>query len=199
MEILNSWVKGIVCYSILTAVFMEVLPEKFRKYIRLYMGLLFILLFLSPVIQLFHLENKMEDFFYKENLKIELEDKSFELQLKEEAAMEKLKEEYVQQLKGELSEFMDKQGYALSEAELTWQEDTLASGFGELSALTLVVYPLQEQDAEQREIYVDKVQVAVFQKQEESVEENMLKKALASFYNIDTANINVSIQGGNGV
>lgn len=198
MDVLHSWVKGIVCYSILTAVFMEVLPDKFRKYIRLYMGLLFILLFLSPAIRLFHLEDTMEDFFNKANLKIELEDKSFELQLKEEAALEELKEEYTQQLKGELSGFLDGQGYTLSEVELAWEEDTGEEEFGEVSALRLIVQPLQERDTEPKGIRVDRVQVEVFQKQGESMEENALKNELANFYNIDVANINVSIQGGEG-
>ena len=55
MEGLVTWVKGIVGYSILVAVLTELLPSKFSKYIKLYMGLLFILLFLSPVMDLFHL------------------------------------------------------------------------------------------------------------------------------------------------
>ncbi|MBO5278265.1 MAG: stage III sporulation protein AF [Lachnospiraceae bacterium] len=196
MEALNSWVKGIVCYSILTAVFMEVLPEKFRKYIRLYLGLLFVLLFLSPVIRLFHLEDRMEDFFNRENLKIELEDKSFELQLKEEAALEELKEEYTRQLGEELSGFLSGQGYKLSEVELAWEEDTGKQDFGSVSSLTLVVRPLY--DAEPEGIRVERVKIEVFQKQEESMEERALKNELASFYNIDSSNINVSIQGGEG-
>lgn len=194
MNELISWVKGIVCYSILTAVFMEVLPEKFRKYIRLYMGLLFMLLFLSPVVKLFHLEELMEDFFYKENLKIELEDKSFELKLKEAEAYEELKGEYTAQLEEELESFLAERGYMLSEIALEWTEDTGAENFGAVTAVTLMVEPIQERET--GEITVDKVQIEVFQKQEESMKEKALKNELVNFYNVDEANINVSIQGG---
>lgn len=194
MDGLISWVKGIVCYSILTAVFMEVLPEKFRKYIRLYMGLLFLLLFLSPVVKLFHLEDMMEDFFYKENLKIELEDKSFELELKEADAVEALKEEYTGRLKEELEVFLGERGYVLSEIAMDWTEDTEAENFGEVTAVTLLVKPVQGR--EKGEINIDRVQVEVFAGQEDSMQEKALKNELVSFYNVDEANINVSIQGG---
>lgn len=194
MDGLISWVKGIVCYSILTAVFMEVLPEKFRKYIRLYMGLLFLLLFLSPVVKLFHLEDMMEDFFYKENLKIELEDKSFELELKEADAVEALKEEYTGRLKEELEVFLGERGYVLSEIAMDWTEDTEAENFGEVTAVTLLVKPVQGR--EKGEINIDRVQVEVFAGQEDSMQEKALKNELVSFYNVHEANINVSIQGG---
>ncbi len=194
MDGLISWIKGIVCYSILTAVFMEVLPEKFRKYIRLYMGLLFLLLFLSPVVKLFHLEDMMEDFFYKENLKIELEDKSFELELKEADAVEALKEEYTGKLKEELEVFLGERGYVLSEIAMDWTEDTESENFGEVTAVTLLVKPVQGR--EKGEISIDRVQVEVFAGQEDSMQEKALKNELVSFYNVDEANINVSIQGG---
>lgn len=196
MENLISWVKGIVCYSILTAVLMELLPGKFTKYIKLYMGLLFILLFLSPLMRLFHLEDIMEELFYKENLKIEMEDMGFELQLKEEAAYEELKAEYTRQLTGELSVFLNERGYELSSVDIAWNQNTDRQDFGRVAAVSLTVIPMYSGHAG---IKVDKVRVEVFQKQEENMEEKALKNELVNFYNIDEANINVSIQGGEGV
>ncbi len=193
MESLVTWVKGIVCYSILTAVFSELLPSKYYKYIKLYMGLLFILLFLSPAVKLFHLESLMEDFFHKENLKIELADKSFELELKQQEAYEELLKEYHQQLTNELSAFLEERGYRLISTELVWNEDTESKAFGEVAALKLTVGHEKSKDTD---IYVDRIQVEVFQRQKENGEEKALKNELANFYNIDASNINVSIQGG---
>lgn len=193
MEGLVTWVKGIVGYSILVAVLTELLPSKFSKYIKLYMGLLFILLFLSPVMNLFHLEERMEDFFDKENLKIDLEDKSFELELKQKDVYEEIKEEYTKQLSGELSEFLQGYGYQLQSVDISWNEDTKAATFGEVKKATLSVVPIGEKDSD---IHVDKVQVEVFHRQEENLEEKALKNELANFYNIEEDNINVSIQGG---
>lgn len=195
MQYLVSFIKGIVCYSILTAVFTELLPSQYYKYIRLYMGLLFLLLFLSPAVKLFHLEDRMEDFFYRENLKLELEDKSFELELKEQAAYEELKNEYTRRLEGELSAFLKERGYRLSSAELDWNEDTAYEDFGKMAALRLEVTPL---GAAEDEMKIDRIKVEVFWRQEENMEEKALKNELANFYNIDADNINVSIQGGEG-
>ena len=58
---------------------------------------------------------------------------------------------------------------------------------------TLSVIPIGEKDSD---IHVDKVQVEVFHRQEENLEEKALKNELANFYNIEEDNINVSIQGG---
>ena len=193
MQGLITWVKGIVCYSILTAVFSELLPSKYYKYIKLYMGLLFILLFLSPVVKLFHLEDVMEDFFNKENLKIELADKSFELELKQQEIYEELLKEYNQQLTKELSLFLEERGYQLVSTELVWNEDTESKTFGEVAALKLTVGYEGDKNTD---IYVDRIQVEVFQRQKENGEEKALKNELANFYNIDASNINVSIQGG---
>lgn len=194
MEDIVSWVKGIVCYSILTAVFMEILPEKFRKYIRLYMGLLFLLIFLSPVVKLFHLEDRMQNFFNKANLKIELEDKAFELELKEAAAVEALKLEYTEALKEELAVFLKEKGYELSEISFEWVEDTQKENFGEVTAVTLSVKQIRS--GGKGKINIDKVQVEVFAGQEESMQEKELKNELVSFYNMQEDNINISIQGG---
>ena len=182
MEGLVTWVKGIVGYSILVAVLTELLPSKFSKYIKLYMGLLFILLFLSPVMDLFHLEERMDDFFDKENLKIDLEDKSFELELKQKDVYEGIKEEYTKQLSGELSEFLQGYGSQLQSVDISWNEDTKAATFGEVKKATLSVIPIGEKDSD---IHVDKVQVEVFHRQEENLEEKALKNELANFYNIE--------------
>lgn len=194
MKEIVSWVKGIVCYSILTAVFMEILPEKFRKYIRLYMGLLFLLIFLSPIVRLFHLEDRMQNFFDKANLKIELEDKAFELELREADAVEALKQEYTEGLKEELAVFLGERGYELSEISFEWIEDTRKENFGEVTAVTLAVR--QNGGGGKGKINIDKVQVEVFAGREESMLEKELKNELVSFYNMQEDNINVSIQGG---
>lgn len=195
MENLISWVKGIVCYSILTAVFTEILPSKFHKYLKLYMGLLFILLFLSPAVQLFHLEDRMEEFFSKANLQMELEDRSFELQLQQQNAYQTLKEEYTLQLNGKLEGFLSARGYELAEAEIVWNENTKEQTFGEVSELRLTVIP---KESVSEGIRVDKVRVEVFQEQEETMEEKALKNELVNFYNIGESNIHVTIQGGKG-
>lgn len=194
MEWLVSWVKGIVCYSVLTAVFMEIVPEKFRKYIRLYMGLVLVLLFISPLTGLFHLEERMEKFFDREKLRLELEDKAFELKLKEADAVEALKLEYTAKLRDELETFLGERGYELSELSFDWVEDVQAENFGDVTTVTLTVIP--QGGSQKGKVSIDKVQVEVFAGREESMQEKELKNELIRFYNVEESNINVSIQGG---
>lgn len=49
-EAFCSWIEGLVCYFLLFSVVMNVLPDNHcKKYIQYYMGLLLILVILSPV------------------------------------------------------------------------------------------------------------------------------------------------------
>ena len=75
MEGVFTWVKNIACFTILTTVIIHILPSnKYEKYLKLYLGLLLILLMISPFAKLFHLDKVMEEFFQKENLKMEMGD-----------------------------------------------------------------------------------------------------------------------------
>ncbi len=68
MEGVFTWVKNIACFTILTTVIIHILPSnKYEKYLKLYLGLLLILLMISPFAKLFHLDKVMEEFFQKEN------------------------------------------------------------------------------------------------------------------------------------
>ena len=60
-EALYSWIKNLACYFILLTAVMNFLPDNsYKKYIRYYMGLLLILLILSPVFEITGMEEKME-------------------------------------------------------------------------------------------------------------------------------------------
>lgn len=59
-EILYGWMKNLACYFILLSAVMHLLPDNsYKKYIQYYMGLLLILLLLSPLFQVLKLENRM--------------------------------------------------------------------------------------------------------------------------------------------
>ena len=60
-ETLYGWMRNLACYFIFLSAVMHFLPDNnYKKYIQFYMGLLLILLLLSPVLDLLHLENKID-------------------------------------------------------------------------------------------------------------------------------------------
>lgn len=194
MEGLFTWVKNIACFTILTTIIIHILPNaKYEKYLKLYLGVLLILLMIAPVSQLFHLDEVMEEFFQKENLKMEMGDMGFELELKEAAQYEKLTQEYTKELEASVGNFLEEKGYYLKKASIVWETNVEAEDFGVLKSMDIVVSQASE---DRKDITIDKVVVSVFENQAEGEKENFIKNELGCFYNLSKDNINVSIQGG---
>lgn len=54
----KTWICSILVFSIFLTVFLQLLPGKqYEKYVRFFAGLIWILVVMQPVLQLFHLEN----------------------------------------------------------------------------------------------------------------------------------------------
>ena len=54
LDYFYEWMKNIACYMVLITAFMHVIPnEGYRKYIRMFTGLVLVLLLLTPVFRLF--------------------------------------------------------------------------------------------------------------------------------------------------
>ena len=60
-EALYSWVESLVCYYILLSAVTNFLPDNsFKKYIQYYLGLLLILVMLSPVFQVTGIQKEID-------------------------------------------------------------------------------------------------------------------------------------------
>lgn len=63
MSFLYSWMKQVVFFIIFMALFYQLIPsEKYKSFVRLMGGFLFLLLILSPVMQLFRMEGTFETY-----------------------------------------------------------------------------------------------------------------------------------------
>ena len=58
-----SWIQNVACFFILLTAVMNFLPDNsYKKYVQFYMGMLWILVILSPVFRFTGLENKVTSF-----------------------------------------------------------------------------------------------------------------------------------------
>ena len=58
-----SWIQNVACFFILLTAVMNFLPDNsYKKYVQFYMGMLLILVILSPVFRFTGLENKVTSF-----------------------------------------------------------------------------------------------------------------------------------------
>lgn len=69
MELIYEWMRSLVFYSILASVVMNVLPNsEYQKYIRFFLGMLLIIVAVTPLLQLFGLEETLNSNYYTESL-----------------------------------------------------------------------------------------------------------------------------------
>lgn len=91
MEALYAWLESLICYFILLFAVMNCLPDNsYRKYIRYYMGLLLILVVLSPLLHLSGMEGQIAAYtreFQEEAQEWEEKAETWEREWQEEAGI----------------------------------------------------------------------------------------------------------------
>ena len=73
-----SWVRGIVFYMIFVSLLYQLLPgEKYKKYVHVCAGMIFVLVVMTPLLQLFHINDRLAYYTSLENFKIAVRDAGF--------------------------------------------------------------------------------------------------------------------------
>lgn len=96
-DLLYSWIRDIAFYTLLMTVTLHVLPEKEqRKYLQFFMGVVLIILVLSPVLKAAGLEQRLDEAYSRQSYDLELQ----QFQQQQEELMEhyqELTEEKIQE------------------------------------------------------------------------------------------------------
>jgi stage III sporulation protein AF len=83
-EMLYEWVRNIVFYQMITSIIINLIPSNaYVKYIRFFMGMLFVLIAIQPLLKVVRLAEKVDVSYVHEVLEQELEEQDFELYLEE--------------------------------------------------------------------------------------------------------------------
>lgn len=70
-----QWARNLAVYYIVLTALMHIMPDsQYGRYVRSFMGLLLILIVASPLLDLLHLEERMDDLFHKKMLEEEFAD-----------------------------------------------------------------------------------------------------------------------------
>ncbi|MCU6760973.1 stage III sporulation protein AF [uncultured Roseburia sp.] len=191
MDAIFGWVKTLIFFSLFLTIFMQLIPEKkYRKYIRFFAGMIFIILAVSPVFKFFSKgdlsENIFEQFAYQqESEKVSLD---FEY-------MESQQQEYYQeQVKQAASELIDKaaaeQGF-----EMTGSSIELKEGSGEPEKITVFVREADE-TKEQERTAVEEIKIKIAddggeKKEVSAARSGKLKEEIVSLFEIPEDQIQI--------
>ena len=79
-----EWVRNIVFYQIITSIIINLIPNNvYVKYIRFFMGMLFVLIAIQPLLKVMKLADKIDVSYVHEVLEQELEEQDFDLYLED--------------------------------------------------------------------------------------------------------------------
>lgn len=79
-----EWIRNIVFYQLLISIVMNLLPDDvYKKYIRFFLGMLFLVIVMQPVFHVLDLSENMDISYYKKQWENELEENKLELDVRE--------------------------------------------------------------------------------------------------------------------
>ncbi len=192
MDWLFDWVRDIAVYLVLITAVMNVIPNNsYRRYIRLFTGMILILLLVSPIAKLFGADELMDFNFDSAMYQQELASAQENAQYFENVQTEYLTSAYEEEVKENITQIVTDNGMYPVAVQLDMDTDVESEAFGTIRSVSIAAS--YEADVSDR-IRVDKIEIGEQTETADSYEQVQIKKEIESFYNVSADNINISIQ-----
>lgn len=133
-----EWVRGLAFYLILMTVVLNLLPDKtYEKYLRLFTGMVFILLVFRPFADLTGLEARMAGAFERITFQNDAKLLKREIMEAEEVRLKKLTESFQAAVELDLKTMAEGSGLVCKSVEITLNEDGESESFGALLSVKM--------------------------------------------------------------
>lgn len=137
---LYQWVGSILCYLILVSAIRAVLPsEKYEKYIRLFTGMILILLVVQPITGGLGLEDRLAYYFEAISFQRESEDLKREILGIEEQRLERVVKEYEGAVERDVKGMAEDMGFFVERVEVVIESEQEKENYGAVSHVFMVV------------------------------------------------------------
>lgn len=142
MEELFSWIRNITYYLIFITVVGNLLPnKKYEKYIKLFAGMVLILLVLKPITGGLRLDDTLAYYFESISLKKEAGELTGKLSEMEGKRLESMITRYEEAVGTDLKSMAETDGFTCRESRAEINQDQASSNFGHVVRVTLVLAP----------------------------------------------------------
>ncbi len=193
MEYFVRWIKNIAVFYVIASLILNIIPgEKYKRYIKLFLGVVMVILLIKPLGRLTGLDGRFAELFEEGSYKSMSADLRAELALADEARIKLITEEFEKKISLDIKEYVESLGavYIASEAEI--DTDPRSSGYGGIARISVSVS--RGQAYNQGNIYVPQI----YLDDRDSYSEDELiaieiKNYLADFYKLEKRNIYVNI------
>lgn len=140
MEQVWGWVRQVAVFYILMTVVERLLPaQKYRKYIRLYLGVVFILLVISPVFSITGLSESLADAMKEVQGQLAREDLKMEAKTGNEARYQMILTEYRGVIQERVTELAGQEGYFLRSLSVDFEEEIDSPDFGRILSMDILL------------------------------------------------------------
>ncbi len=206
MDAVYTWIKNIVIYMILNTIIMNLLGNSsYKKYVSIISGMILVLIVISPLMSLMKIDEKFDYFFQYNDFSVETSDFKNNLAHMEEKQSDAVFQDYEGRIRKQVENMLKEENIYLKEFHAEFNRDRSSPQLGEITKMNLVVSSKNEATAAENRISFEEIKIEKIDidgKKEDASQhvpspmEINIKNELSDFYNIDPANINISIQGG---
>lgn len=203
-------VKNIIIFMLLLTVIMNLVGKSnFKQYIRIFAGLILILIVSKPLFSLFHVEDKVFHYFNWNLYKINASDITGELYNAQDEYQGKVISEYKKMIAEQINTQISAHNLEISKLSLSIETDTEKSNCGQILAINLIAKNKEQKESDTNtnvnnidQVIIDKINI---NSQKSNLEENedsdecdtvlelTIKQELVSLYGVNMENIKVNI------
>lgn len=219
MEQVENWVRNIVCYLIFLTLICNLLPSgKYEKYVRLFGGMVLILVVIQPFTSSLQLDEKIAYYFETFSFQEEMSGLKEELGEMDRQRAETITKEYEQAAASDVERMAKEAGFSPVSVEVDIDSDQESETFGMVVQVSLVVegengtgeddgeetYGEEEESrAEQAvEVAVEQIEPVKIQTEESETDEEEesegifleLASEIADYYELEESHVEIQME-----
>ena len=142
MEGLYGWLRNITCYILFMSVIDNLLPgKKYGKYLKLFAGMVLILLVLQPLTGGMRLEDKIAHYYESFVFRYQADDLKKEIMGVEDQRLSQMITQYEEAVAQDVSQMARDDGMSVSGCQVKIEEDSEKETFGTVTKIGLSVTP----------------------------------------------------------
>lgn len=130
METFYGWIRNIICYLLFISVIENLLPgKKYHKYLKLFSGMILILLIIQPVASGLRLDDKIARYYESFVFRYESDDLKNELLGMEDKRLEQMISQYEEAIAGDLAQMAREEGVEAVSCRVVIERDQTHANF----------------------------------------------------------------------
>lgn len=211
METFYGWIRNIICYLLFISVIENLLPgKKYHKYLKLFSGMILILLIIQPVASGLRLDDKIARYYESFVFRYESDDLKNELLGMEDKRLEQMISQYEEAIAGDLAQMAREEGVEAVSCRVVIERDQTHENFGQVESISMQVRSETSQESESPESVITSVEPVVIgpaaaagttegnqeQQHQKRSEVTKLQQKIVSYYDLEDEYVEIQFVEG---